>query len=96
MGCKDDVYLAFKTNENLKFCTMMYRMAMPHGIDCFNNQTLLIACCHNPVRLDGIEMLHLTNCYVSKMYFLIGWYTRSMKIWDLIVATCLDDVLMFG
>ena len=25
--CKDDDFLAFKANENLKFCTMMYRMA---------------------------------------------------------------------
>ena len=38
--CKDDVFLAFKPNENLKFCTMMYRMAMLNGIDCLNNQTL--------------------------------------------------------
>ena len=40
--CKDDVFLAFKANENLKFCTMMYRTAMPNGIDCCSNQTLLI------------------------------------------------------
>ena len=31
--CKDDDFLAFKANENLKFCTMMYRMATPNGID---------------------------------------------------------------
>ena len=29
-------------NENLKFCTMMYRMATTNGIDCCNNQTLVI------------------------------------------------------
>ena len=40
--CKDDVFLAFKgTNINL-FCTRVYRMAMPNGIDCCNHQTLLI------------------------------------------------------
>ena len=42
--CKDDVFLALRLqimNENLNFCTMMYRMAMPNGIDCCNNQTLL-------------------------------------------------------
>ena len=41
--CKDDVFLAFNANENLKFCTMMYRTAMPNGINCCNNQTVLIA-----------------------------------------------------
>ena len=40
--CKDDVFLAFKANENLQFFTMLYRMAMPNEIDCGNNQTLLI------------------------------------------------------
>ena len=33
--CKDDVFLALQLqimNENLKFCTMMYRTAMPNGI----------------------------------------------------------------
>ena len=40
--CKDNVFLAFKVNENLNFCTMMYRMAMPNVIDCCNNQTLHI------------------------------------------------------
>ena len=39
---KDDDFLAFKANENLNFCTMMYRMAMTNGIDCCNNQTHLI------------------------------------------------------
>ena len=36
--CKDDVFLAFKGSENLKVCTMMYRMATPNEIDCWNNQ----------------------------------------------------------
>ena len=33
-------FLAFKANKNLKFCTMVYRMATPNGIDCCYNQTL--------------------------------------------------------
>ena len=43
--CKDDVFLALRLeimNENFNFCTVMYRMAMSNGIDCCNNQTLLI------------------------------------------------------
>ena len=40
--CKDDVFLAAKANDNLKFCTMMYRTATPNGIDYCNNQTVLI------------------------------------------------------
>ena len=28
--------------------TMMYRAAMRNGIDCCNNQTLLILCCNDP------------------------------------------------
>ena len=45
-------------NENLHFCTMMYRMAMPNGIDCCNNQTLLI--CIATIHLDWMGL----NCYI--------------------------------
>ena len=40
--CKDDVFISFKANENLNFCTMMYGTATANGIDCCNNQTLVI------------------------------------------------------
>ena len=40
--CKDDVFLAFNATNYKKVCTRVYRMAMPNGIDCCNNQTLLI------------------------------------------------------
>ena len=57
--CKDDVFLALQLqimNENL-FCTIMHRMDMPHGIDCFNNQTLLI--CIATIHFDWMGL----NCY---------------------------------
>ena len=40
--CKDDVFLAFNVTNVKCFCTRVYRMATPHGIDCCNNQTLPI------------------------------------------------------
>ena len=40
--CKDDVFLAFKATNCKRFRTRMYRMAIPNGIDCCNNRTLLI------------------------------------------------------
>ena len=40
--CKDDVFLAFKATNCKNICTRVYRMATPNGIDCGNNQTLLI------------------------------------------------------
>ena len=40
--CKDDVFIAFKAINCNWFCTRVYRMAVPNGIDCCNNQTLPI------------------------------------------------------
>ena len=44
--CKDDDFSVLTDykfiNENIEKCTMMYRAAMGYGIDCYNNQTLLI------------------------------------------------------
>ena len=40
--CKDDVFLAFKATNVKFFGTRAYRTATPNGIDCCNNQTLLI------------------------------------------------------
>ena len=56
-------------NENLNIFTMMYRMAMPNGIDCCNNQTLLICVATIPFDLDGIELLYLMNCCVRYIIF---------------------------
>ena len=51
--CKDDDFLAFKATENLKFCTM-YRMATTNGIDCCNNQTLVI--CTATIHFDWMGL----------------------------------------
>ena len=51
--CKDDDFLASKANENLKFCTM-YRMATTNGIDCCNNQTLVI--CTATIHFDWMGL----------------------------------------
>ena len=40
--CKDDDFLAFTANENSNSCAMMYRTVITNGIDCCNNQTLVI------------------------------------------------------
>ena len=59
--CKDDVFLALKLqimNENIKFCTMMYRMATRNGIDCCNNPTLLI--CITTTHFDWMGL----NCCI--------------------------------
>ena len=40
--CKDDVFLACKATNCKLFCTRVYRTTTPNGIDCCNNQTLLI------------------------------------------------------
>ena len=37
---------------------MMYRMAIPNGIDCYNNQTLLICVAKIPFDWMGL------NCYI--------------------------------
>ena len=55
--CKDDVFLAFKaTNE--KNCTRVYRTTITNGIDCCNNQTLLIG-----VATTHFDWMGLT-CYI--------------------------------
>ena len=53
--CKEYDFLAFKANENLIFCTMMYRMATPNGIDCCNNQTLFICVATIPFDWMGLN-----------------------------------------
>ena len=55
--CKDDVFLAFKATNVNKFCTRVYRTATPNGIDCYNNQTLLIG-----VATTHFDCVGLTCC----------------------------------
>ena len=37
---------------------------MTNGIECCNNQTIHISIATIPFLMNGIELLHLTNCYV--------------------------------
>ena len=53
--CKDDVFLAFKATNVKLFCTRVYRTAMPNGIDCCNNQTLLIGAATTHVDWMGLK-----------------------------------------
>ena len=53
--CKNDVFPAFKaTNVNI-FSTRVYRMAMQNGIDCCNNQTVLIGAATTHFDLMGLK-----------------------------------------
>ena len=56
-ACKDDVFLTFKNNENLKVCTRMFRMATTNGIDCCNNQPLVIC-----IATTHFDWMGLTCC----------------------------------
>ena len=60
--CKDDDFSALTDykfiNENIEKCTMMYRVATKDGIDCCNNQTLLISLVTIPFDWMGL------NCYI--------------------------------
>ena len=51
---------------------------MPNGIDCCTIKHLFCVL-QQPILLDGIEMLHLTNCYMRDYYFLIV-SSMGMKI----------------
>ena len=60
--CKDDDFSVLTAttfiNKNIEKCTMMYRTAMRHGIDCCNNPTLLIWLV--PTIFDWMGL----NCYI--------------------------------